>query len=275
MRKRVDVIATRRTEKHRSGRPKKMNDDLMNEMLDSKRNPARDQPYEAQIEHFQLNAERRTLQRAFHNRRPRVSRFKKARIRTISQKNMKLRVEYELNHQYHTIDDYWQYVHFIDEAHFDSHQTFEERVLREEGTRYESKNLQTMPEMKGVKLHVAASISWHHKGALQFYNDEHDLPNIQIKKPRKPRRTKAMTNEQYQQKVAEWEASLPHDVDIKSQGNSMTQAYYTKRLLPIYVEEIHRCRVSSDRACIFQEDNDPSHDTRSAVNIVRQFKEAN
>ncbi len=106
MRKRLNVVATRRTGKHRSGRSKKMNDDLMNEMLDTKRNSVRDQSYEAQIEHFQLNAERRTLQRAFHNRKSRVSRFKKARIRTISQKNMKLRVEYELSHQHHTIDDY-------------------------------------------------------------------------------------------------------------------------------------------------------------------------
>ena len=72
--------------------------------------------------------------------------------------------------------------------------------------------------MKGVKLHVAAFISWHHKGALQFYNDEHDLPDIQIKEPR---RTKVMTDEQYQQKIAEWEASLPHNVDIKPRGQSL------------------------------------------------------
>lgn len=45
---------------------------------------------------------------------------------------------------------------------------FEERVLREEETRYETENLQTISDMKRVKLHVAASISWHHKGALQF-----------------------------------------------------------------------------------------------------------
>lgn len=133
---------------------------------------------------------------------------------------------------------------------------FQQRVLREEGTRYESENLQPIPDMKGVKLHVAASISWHHKGALQFYNDEHDKPDIQVKKPPKPRKSKYETTDEHRQRVTEWEASLPHDVEIKSKGNSMTQAYYTKRLLPSYVKEMHECRVLFDRSCIFQEDND-------------------
>lgn len=43
------------------------------------------------------------------------------------------------------------------------------RVLREEGTRFESETLQPMSDMKGVRLHFAASISWHYKGELQFY----------------------------------------------------------------------------------------------------------
>lgn len=85
-------------------------------------------------------------------------------------------------------------------------------------------------------MHVAASISWHHKGALQFYNDEHDMPDIQIQKPRKPRTRKHETADEYRQRLVEWKASLPHDVEIKPKGNSMTQIYYTERLLPIYVK---------------------------------------
>ena len=50
--------------------------------------------------------------------------------------------------------------------------------------------MQKMPDMKGIKLHVAASISWHHKWPLTFYNDEHDAPEIQVHKPRKPRKSK-------------------------------------------------------------------------------------
>ena len=166
-------------------------------------------------------------------------------------------------------------MHFTNEAHFDSNQMFEERVLREKSTRYETKNLQTMFDMKKIKLHVAASISWHYKGTLQFYNDEHDVLEIQTKKPRKPRRRKAETKNDYRQRINEWETSLPHDVEIKSKDNSMTQIYYTERLLPIYVKEMHECRISFDRSCIFQKDNDPSHDTRSMNNIARRYKAAN
>lgn len=116
-------------------------------------------------------------------------------------------------------------------------------MLIQTGTRYEPENMQQMPDMKGVKLHVAASISWHHKGALQFYNDENDTPDIQIKKPRKSRKSKYETEEMHRQRLTDWEVSLPHDVEVKSKGNSMTQIYYTERLLPIYVDEIHQCRL--------------------------------
>jgi hypothetical protein len=65
---------------------------------------------------------------------------------------------------------------------------------------------------------------------------------------------------------------LSHDVNIKSQDNSMTQIYYAKRLLSVYTKEIHECRVFQDRVCILQEGNDSSHDTRSTDNIVLHYK---
>lgn len=135
-----------------------------------------------------------------------------------------------------------------------------------------------MPKMKGVKLHVAASVSWHHKGELQFYNDEHDQPIVEIKKAPKPRRSKRQSKEIYRQRMTEWEANNPHDVEIKSKGNSMTQQYYVDRLLPIYADEIHTCRlanVQNNPYCLFQEDNDPSHGTRSTDNVVVRFKTSN
>jgi hypothetical protein len=135
--------------------------------------------------------------------------------------------------------------------------------------------LQKMPEMKKVKLHVIASISWHHKKALQFYNDEHDMPDIQITKSRKSRRQKNDTKDQHRQRITEWEASLPHDVKIKLKDNSMTQVYYVERLLLISSQEIYECRIFHNRACIFQEDNDSSHDTRSLVNVTQSYKEDN
>ena len=137
--------------------------------------------------------------------------------------------------------------------------------------------MQPMPDMKGVKLHVAASVSWHHKGELQFYNDEHDKPAVEIKKAPKPRKSKYQTDEIYRQRLIAWEATNVHDVEIKSKGNSMTQLYYVERLLPIYADEIHACRLRPDDPsyCIFQEDNDPSHGTRSKNNVVVRFKTSN
>ena len=77
-------------------------------------------------------------------------------------------MQYGLDHQHHTIENFFQYVHFSDEAYFDPDQTYNQFILREEGTRYEPENMQSMPDIKGVKLHVAASISWHHKGAFAY-----------------------------------------------------------------------------------------------------------
>lgn len=147
-------------------------------------------------------------------------------------------------------------------------------ILREEGTRLQSENMQEMKETVGVRYHIAASVSWHHKSPLQFYNDENDPPEIKIPKPKKPRKSKYETDEQYNQRVKEWEASLPHDVEVKPKGNAMTQIYYTARLLPIYLQSYNEARMIGCKA-ILQEDNDPSHGTRSKDNLAKRFKEDN
>jgi transposase len=51
----------------------------------------------------------------------------------------------------------------------------------------------------------------------------------------------------------------------------MTQVYYTSRLLPVYAEEINRHRIQEGLGCIFQQDNDPSHGTRSIDNLPKRF----
>lgn len=132
-----------------------------------------------------------------------------------------------------------------------------------------------MPDTTGVIFHFAASISWYYKGPLIFYNDEHEPPPVEVKKPSKPRRRpKTETAEQYQQRLKEWEASLPHDPEIKPKGNAMTQAYYTEKLLPGYIRTVHEHRINYGRG-ILQEDNDPSHGTRSAKNLAQELKARN
>ena len=60
----------------------------------------------------------------------------------------------------------------------------------------------------------------------------------------------------------------------------MTQAYYTKKLLPVYIRSVQEERVQYGRA-ILQEDNDPSHDIRlnkvmakkGLKNVAQQLKD--
>ena len=59
----------------------------------------------------------------------------------------------------------------------------------------------------------------------------------------------------------------------------MTQDYYTKRLLPYYLQELNQAKAKYGRA-IFQEDNDLSHGTRpnkrrKTPNIAQRFKDDN
>ncbi|KAF1952280.1 hypothetical protein CC80DRAFT_552411 [Byssothecium circinans] len=63
------------------------------------------------------------------------------------------------------------------------------------------------------------------------------------KPPRKPTKSKYETQETFNNRLREWEAKLPPPVTQEAQGNHMTQKYYAKN-----------------------EDNDPSHGTRSVDN---------
>ncbi|KAF1963469.1 hypothetical protein CC80DRAFT_6127 [Byssothecium circinans] len=46
----------------------------------------------------------------------------------------------------------------------------------------------------------------------------------------------------------------------------MTQKYYARNVLPTYIEAINQARLQDARGWILQEDNDPSHGTRSVDN---------
>jgi hypothetical protein len=80
--------------------------------------------------------------------------------------------------------------------------------------RYEPENMQIEHfQNPSQRLHIAATISYHHKGALQFYYDE----NNNKVRPRKPRKNKSQTDTQFQENLVKWEASLPGP----PQGNLM------------------------------------------------------
>ena len=92
--------------------------------------------------------------------------------------------------------------------------------------------------------------------------------------PKPRRRPKTESEDEYQARICEWEALKPHKVNVKPQGNSMTQKYYTERLLPVYIDAIQRARSRDPGPWLFQEDRDPSHGIRKK-GLAQQFKEDN
>jgi hypothetical protein len=129
-------------------------------MLVSIENPVRNQHFERQIEYHELPIKTRALQRGLKRHTKGGRRFKQAYIKKkISPVNLAARVEYGEKYQYKTIESWWQYVYFTDEAYIDPTSQGIDRVLREEGTRYEAENLPQRPELKGVKLHIAGWVN--------------------------------------------------------------------------------------------------------------------
>jgi len=80
--------------------------------------------------------------------------------------------------------------------------------------------------------------------------------------------------EEFQYRLDEWDASLPHEQEVKPKGNAMTQKYYCEKLLPIYIQAIHKARLRSPQNWLLQEDGDPSHGMRKK-GLAQHLKEAN
>ncbi|KAF2185924.1 hypothetical protein K469DRAFT_575047, partial [Zopfia rhizophila CBS 207.26] len=120
-------------------------------------------------------------------------------------------------------------------------------------------------------IHMYSYVNYYEKGPLKFYSevdrDNNLLPTP--KPPSKPRRRKNELDKSLRQRVLNWEANKPPEVKQEIKGAHMTQAYYTKHLLPTYIKAIHKARI---RDSLFdwylQEDNDPSHGTRSTGNAA-------
>lgn len=126
-----------------------------------------------------------------------------------------------------------------------------------------------------MKLHVAAWVSWEAKAEkLEFYHDEEDYIK-RPKRPRKPKQRKKESEESFQYRLMEWEASLPHEKEVKVKGNSMTQKYYVERLLPIYIDAMNyhkQMNPSQAHTYELREDGDPSHGIKRK-GLARLLKE--
>ena len=98
---------------------------------------------------------------------------------------------------------------------------------------------------------------------------------MKIKKKLKSRRSKYLNESDYQKLIREWESKQSHDVEIKSKGNSMTNKYYTDKLLSELLKIINEHKAAERRA-ILQKNNDPSHETIGRKDsLVRSFKRNN
>ncbi|KAE8451618.1 hypothetical protein EG329_003075, partial [Mollisiaceae sp. DMI_Dod_QoI] len=183
---------------------------------------------------------------------------RKSKVTKSMSKNRGERSIYGLDHIYHSLFGFFDHIVYTDEAHVDPTSMAPPMTTREQGTRDKPENIVERPPLQGVRFHIAAWISWWGKAdKLEFYNDEEDKIEHPPypKKPRK--RPTTETEEEYQTRVLEWEAGKPHAVEVKVQGNAMTQKYYVERLLPIYCDAVEKMRLIDDKPWLLQEDGDP------------------
>jgi len=116
-------------------------------LVSSSKNPVRDQMLEAQIEHHKLGISRRTLTRRLKVNIKRARRFKQAYVKKeISGLNYKKREDYSREHKNKIIYDFWQYIYFTDEAYINPSSQAQGYILREEGTRTDTENIQERGE---------------------------------------------------------------------------------------------------------------------------------
>ena len=93
--------------------------------------------------------------------------------------------------------------------------------------------------------------------------------------PPKPyRRPTTESEAEFQARLKDWEAQRPHKVDVKPQGNAMTQKYYAERLLPVYIKAMHNARIQDAGLWVLQEDGDLSYGIRKE-GLAAKLKEEN
>ena len=238
-----------------------------------KDNPLNTKPYETIVKELHLPIKPRTLQHNFTVRKG-ARRYKKPRIKAISQKNRVERVKYGQEHRDKTICYFWKFVYFTDEAHFSSRElaSKDEYMLRQPNGQERLSHFNEAPQGLNITLHVAAGICYDHKGEITFYNDPMDPGEVKQRKAPYPHRSSVETEAEYRQKVDDWRASQPHPLEVKGGGNSMTQKHYAEHVLPKHIETIKRLEERHKHRYILQEDNDGSHGTRSLRNPCRRLK---
>jgi hypothetical protein len=124
----------------------------------------------------------------------------------ISKFNKGKREIYSRKNKIKPLCSFWDRNIFTDEAYIDPSSQRQDYTLREQlpfGDRYNPENIQERRERKGIKLHIAAWVSYKAKAEkLEFYNDEEDYIEIP-KRPCKPRRCKHESTKSFEQRMTE------------------------------------------------------------------------
>jgi hypothetical protein len=147
------------------------------------------------------------LQRLFKKYTNRGQRYKYVYIKKeISKVNKGKREIYSRKNKNKPFCSFWDRKIFTDEAYIDPSSQRQDYTLCEQlpfGDRYNPENIQERKERKGVKLYVAAWVSYRAKAEkLEFYNNKEDYIEIP-KRPRKPRRRKHESTESFEQQIRE------------------------------------------------------------------------
>jgi hypothetical protein len=124
------------------------------------RNPVRTQPFDTQIAYHKIPVQRRQLMKKLREHTNGGQIYKAAFVKKeISEKNKDERVSYGKEYKDKTMDDFWRYIFFTDEAHIDPTAQQAPGVLRERGKRYDDENIAERGERKGVKFHIAVWVT--------------------------------------------------------------------------------------------------------------------
>jgi hypothetical protein len=81
------------------------------------------------------------------------------------------------------------------------------------------------------------------------------------------------TDEDYQKEVEAWEVSQPK-AEVIPKGNTISQEFYAKEILPKHIEEIRALEKRLKHRYYLQKDGNPSHGNRSINNPCTRLKRA-
>jgi transposase len=125
-------------------------------LVSPSRNPVRKTPYETQIKYHNLPVKRRQLRQKLKKYTKGGQRYKYAFVKKkISDKNLEKRRIHRDAYKDLTIISHFDYVIYTDKAHVNPLSIIQEEVLREEGHRYDTENIQERGQLTEVRFYIA------------------------------------------------------------------------------------------------------------------------